>query len=200
MRLKLHWAPTSPYVRKVMVAAHELGLADRFDLVPTTPERVVADVGSVNPLGQIPTLVLPDGSAIFDSLVIVEYLDDLAGGTLVPRAGPERWPVLTLHALGHGVIDAANRRVNELRRPAAEISQRLLELKRAEIGRALDRLERTPLDAARVDVAAIAIAVALGYLDYRFPGEAWRHGRAALAEWYRRFSDRPSMRATIPPA
>jgi glutathione S-transferase len=200
VRFKLHWAPTSPYVRKVMVAAHELGLGDRFDLVRTTPENVVADVAADNPLGQIPTLVLPDGTAIYDSLVIVEYLDDLAGGALVPPAGPLRWSALTLHALGHGVIDAANRRVNELRRPAAEISARLLAMKHAEIGRALDRLDRTPLDAARVDVATIAIAVALGYLDYRFPEEAWRPGRAALADWFRRFSNRPSMRATMPAA
>lgn len=199
MRMKLHWAPTSPYVRKVTVAAHELGLADRFDLVRTTPENVVADVAADNPLGQIPTLVLADGTVLFDSFVIVEYLDNLAGGALVPPAGPERWRTLTLHALGHGVIDAANRRVNELRRPAGEISLRQLEMKWAEIGRALDRLERTPLDADRPDVASIAIACALGYLDFRFPDEAWRPGRPALAGWYRRFSGRPSMLATNPP-
>jgi len=200
MRLKLHWAPTSPYVRKVMVAAHELGLADRLDLIRTTPANVVADVAAENPLGQIPTLVLPDGTAIFDSLVIVEYLNALAGGGLVPDAGPRRWQTLTLHALGHGVIDAANRRVTELRRPPAEISRRLLDMKHAEIGRALDAIEHAPPETGRVDVATIAIAVGLGYLDYRFEQEPWRDGRPALAGWYAAFASRPSMGATMPTA
>lgn len=198
MRWTLHWSPTSPYVRKVMVAAHELGLANRFDLVPATPETVVANVAADNPLGQVPTLVLPDGRVIYDSLVIVDFLDAEAGGALVPRAGPERWRVLTLHALAQGLIDAAIRRVGELRRVPGEISRGLLEMKRAEVGRALDRLERIPLDAAAVNVATIAIGVALGYLDLRFPGEPWRPGRPALTEFQHRFSARPSMAATIP--
>lgn len=199
MRWTLHWSPTSPYVRKVMVAAHELGLADRFDLVRATPETVVANVAADNPLGQVPTLVLPDGRVIYDSLVIVEFLDAEAGGALVPLAGPERWRVLTLHALAQGLIDAAIRRVGELRRVPAEISRGLLEMKRAEVDRVLDRLERMPLDPAQVNVATIAIGVALGYLDLRFPAEPWRPGHPALSDFHQRFSERPSMAATIPP-
>jgi len=198
MRWTLHWSSTSPYVRKVMVAAHELGLADRFVLVPATPETVVANVAADNPLGQVPTLVLADGRVIYDSLVIVDFLDAEAGGALVPRAGPERWRVLTLHALAQGLIDAAIRRVGELRRVPAEISRGLLEMKRAEVDRVLDRLERMPLDPAEVNIATIAIGVALGYLDLRFPAEPWRPGHPALTEFYNRFSARPSMAATIP--
>jgi glutathione S-transferase len=185
-------------VRKVMVAAHELGLADRFDCVGTTPERVVADVGGANPLGQVPTLVLPDGATVYDSAVIVDYLDELAGGSLVPRAGPDRIRVLTLHALGQGLIDAAIRHVQEVRRAPAEVSRRFLDAKRAEIGRALDQLEKTPLDATRANIATIAIAVGLSYIDFRMPDEAWRSGRPALTEFYRRFAARPSMAATTP--
>lgn len=198
MRWKLHASPTSPYVRKVMVAAHELGLADRFERFSTTPDRVVADVAGDNPLGQVPTLVLPDGTTIYDSTVIVDYLDELAGGSLVPRTGPGRIRVLTLHALAHGMIDAAIRHVQEIRRPPAEVSRRLLDMKRAEIGRALDRLDKAILDPTRADIATITIAVALGYVEFRMPDENWRPGRAALTEFYRRFAERPSMAATIP--
>lgn len=197
-RWKLHWSPTSPYVRKVMVAAHELGLADHFERFSTTPEKVVADVGPDNPLGQVPTLVLPDGTAIYDSVVIVDYLDELTGGSLVPRSGPDRIRILTLHALGNGVIDAAIRHVQEIRRPPAEVSRRFLDMKRAEIGRGLDRLDKTPLDPNRVNIATIAIAVGLGYVDFRIADEDWRAGRPALTEFYRRFAARPSMAATIP--
>jgi glutathione S-transferase len=127
-------------------------------------------------------------------------LNALASGNLVPDAGPRRWQTLTLHALGHGVIDAANRRVTELRRPPAEISRRLLDMKHAEIGRALDAIEHAPPATGRVDVATITIAVGLGYLDYRFEQEPWRDGRPALAGWYAAFADRPSMRSTSPAA
>src|SRR5690242_20251590 len=122
MRFRLHWSPTSPYVRKVMVAAHELGLADRIDLVPTRVETVVADVAADNPLGRVPALVLPDGTTLFDSLVIAEFLHETGGGTLFPRPGPERWRTLTLHALAQGIIDAAIAIVAERRRPGAERS------------------------------------------------------------------------------
>ena len=121
-RWKLHWAPTSPYVRKVMIVAHELGLADRFELVATRPETVVADVAADNPLGRIPALVLADGTTLFDSLVIAEFLDETAGGSLFPRAGPRRWRTLTRHALAQGAIDAAIAIVAERRRPALERS------------------------------------------------------------------------------
>jgi len=199
MRWKLHWSPTSPYVRKVMVAAHELGLAGRLDLVPTRVETVVADVAGDNPLGRIPALVLPDGTTLFDSLVIAEFFDDSGGGALFPRSGPARWRTLTLHALGHGAIDATIAIVGERRRPTAERSATFLAARQAEIGRALDALEREPL-AAAPDIATITVAVALGYLEFRLPEHRWREGRPRLAQWYGAFANRPSMEATRPPA
>jgi glutathione S-transferase len=199
MRWTLHWSPTSPYVRKVMVAAHELGLADRFELVPTTPETVVADVAGDNPLGRVPALVLPGGTAIFDSLVIAEFLNETAGGALFPPRGPARWRTLTLHALGHGVIDAAIAIVAEGRRPETERSPAFVAARHAEIARALDAVERAP-PAGAADIGAIALAAGLGYLDFRLPGRDWRPGRPRLAAWYEAFARRPSMRATTPPA
>jgi len=198
MRWTLHWSPTSPYVRKVMAAAHELGLADRFDLVPTRPETVVADVAADNPLGRVPALMLPDGTTIFDSLVIAEFLNETAGGALFPPRGPERWRTLTLHALGQGVIDAAIAIVAEGRRPAAERSAAWTAARQAEIGRALDAAERAP-PGAGADIGTLTLAVALGYLDFRQPERAWRPGRPGLARWYEAFAQRPAMQATKPP-
>jgi glutathione S-transferase len=199
MRWKLHWSATSPYVRKVMVAAHELGLADRFELVPTRPETVVADVAGDNPLGRIPALVLPDGTTLFDSLVIAEYLDETAGGALFPRAGRDRWRVLTRHALGQGIIDAAIAIVAERRRPPGDRSPGWVAAREAEIGRAFDALERQRLSTAP-DIGAITVAVGLGYVDFRLPMNGWRQRRPQLAQWFAAFGGRPSMTATQPAA
>jgi glutathione S-transferase len=198
MRWTLHWAPTSPYVRKVMVAAHELGLADRLDLVLARRETIVADVGAVNPLARIPALVLPDGTVLFDSLVIAEFLNDQAGGALFPRTGAARWRTLTLHALGHGVIDAGIAIVSELRRPETERSPAFIDARYAEFGRALDEAERQ-LPPADADIGTIALAAGLGYLDFRLPEHDWRGGRPRLTRWFDEFSRRPSMVATRPP-
>ena len=198
MRFRLHWSPTSPYVRKVMVVAHELGLAHRFDLVETRPATVVADVAADNPLGRIPALVFPDGTTLFDSLVIAEYLDDLGGGALFPRAGAERWRALTLHALGHGIIDAAIAIVAESRRPEAERSPAFVAARRAEIERVVDALERRPPPSAP-DIGSIAVAVGLGYLYFRMPDRDWLRDRPRLARWREAFAKRPSMEATKPP-
>ena len=198
MRFRLHWSPTSPYVRKVMVAAHELGLADRIDLVPTRVETVVADVAADNPLGRVPALVLPDGTTLFDSLVIAEFLNETGGGTLFPRPGPERWRTLTLHALAQGIIDAAIAIVAERRRPWAERSPAFVAARQAEIGRALDALERN-IPASTPDIGTITVAAGLGYVDFRLPDDAWRSSRPRLAAWFAAFAQRPSMAATKPP-
>jgi len=198
MRFRLHWSPTSPYVRKVMVAAHELGLADRIDLVPTRVETVVADVAADNPLGRVPALVLPDGTTLFDSLVIAEFLNETGGGTLFPRPGPERWRTLTLHALAQGIIDAAIAIVAERRRPGAERSPAFVAARQAEIGRALDALERN-IPASTPDIGTITVAAGLGYVDFRLPDDAWRSSRPRLAAWFAAFAQRPSMAATKPP-
>jgi glutathione S-transferase len=198
MRFRLHWSPTSPYVRKVMVAAHELGLADRIDLVPTRVETVVADVAADNPLGRVPALVLPDGTTLFDSLVIAEFLNETGGGTLFPRPGPERWRTLTLHALAQGIIDAAIAIVAERRRPGAERSPAFVAARQAEIGRALDALERN-IPASTPDIGTITVAAGLGYVDFRLPDDAWRISRPRLAAWFAAFAQRPSMAATKPP-
>lgn len=200
--LKLFHSPASPFVRKVLVAARERGLADRIELVPTgvTPVKRDEAIATHNPLGKIPTLVLEDGTAVFDSRVIVEYLDGLPGGPrLIPEGGAARLRTLTLQALADGLCDAAVAlryetavRPEALRWPEWSASQT------TKVVASLDALERDWLAhlASTLDIGAIATACALGYLDYRFASLGWREGRPGLAAWYQGFAARPSMQAT----
>jgi glutathione S-transferase len=197
-RWRLHWASTSPYVRKVMIAAHELGLADRLSLMKTTPATVTQDVAPANPLGRIPALILHDGRALYDSLTICDYLNAQAGGDLFP-AGEARWDALTRHALGQGMLDDAVNRNVERRRPPSERSLAADAKRRDAVARAADRLEaEAALLAERPRIGEIAAMAALGYLDFRFADEPWRPGRPALARWFETASRRRSFVATAP--
>lgn len=200
-RMKLHWSPRSPFVRKVMVAAHELGLADRLDCVRTvvTMSKPNRDLLPDNPLSKIPTLVLPDGTAIFDSLTICEYLDALAGGgRLFPPVGPERWTALSRHALGNGLLDALILWRYEREKAEAQRSAALLDSFATKTRATLDRIEREApaLAAAPFGIGHIGIGCCLSYLDFRFADLGWRDGRKQAAAWHETFCARPSARAT----
>jgi glutathione S-transferase len=203
--MRLFHSPASPFVRKVLVAARERGIEDRIEVVPTgvTPVNRDAAIAAHNPLGKIPTLVLEDGTAVFDSRVIVEYLDGLPGGArLIPEGGPARLKALTLQALADGLCDAAVAlryetavRPEALRWPDWSASQTM------KVVASLDALERDWAGhlATTLDIGAVAAACALGYLDYRFASLGWREGRPALAAWQAEFAKRPSMQATAIP-
>ena len=201
--MTLHWSPRSPYVRKVMIAAHELGLADRLDRVRTVVGGTTPHLGLMeqNPLGKLPTLVLDDGTVIYDSYVIIEYLDTLAGGgKLVPPDGHARITELRWHALGNGMLDILLQWLGERGRPEERQSPAHIELWRGKIHAAVDSLdqEAEPLSAAPFGIGQIAIGVALGYLDFRFAAEQWRDGHESLADWYETFLRRPSVVAHAP--
>ena len=202
--LTLYWAPTSPFARFVMAAAHELGAADRFRLVEATVENIVDVVSPVNPLAQIPTLAIGDGTVLYDSAVIVAWLDAQFGGGLdtpLGGTGNDRWRIAARTAAATGLMDAAvaGRHLAsqaEGHRPDAFIER--LQLRRA---RVLTYLAESfvPVDAP-VTTDAIAVGCALGYLDFRYPEEDWRSGRPALAGWYETYAKRPAMQATVPRA
>jgi glutathione S-transferase len=201
--MKLYWSSRSPFVRKVMIAAHELGLADRIETIPVVVALAQpnADVMAVNPLNKIPTLVTDDGTVLFDSAAICEYLDSLhGGGTLFPAAPAARWSALRWHALGNGMLDALILWRTERTRPEAQRSQAMLDAFARKIEATLALLEREAADlaAAPVTIGAIGVGAALGYLDFRFADVAWRTGRPRLAAWYETFAQLPSMRATSP--
>lgn len=201
--MTLHWSPRSPCVRKVMIVAHELGLQERLRTVRTvvggtTPHR---ELMRINPLGKIPTLELADGSVLYDSPVICEYLDTLhSGPKLFPAAWPARGVALRRLALGDGMLDAALPWLGERFRPADKQSQPHMDLWRAKLVASTDVLEHEAeaLREKPYSIGHIAIGVALGYLDFRFGELAWREGHPKLAAWQATFDARPAVQANPP--
>lgn len=198
--MKLYYSPTSPYVRKVLVVAHELGLDERIERLPSAAHPINRDRGIVaeNPLGQAPTFLTDEGVMLADSRVICEYLDTLAGDRLFPVAGPARWRALTDQALGDGALAAALlARYEAAVRPAEKQWRDWLD---GQVEKITDTLALIEKNAAtfgkRFDIGAITYACLLSYLDLRFPALSWRDGRPETAAWFARFDERPSMAAT----
>jgi glutathione S-transferase len=187
--LILRSSPASPFGRKVKIAAAILGLAERIEIVAVDTNDAHDSIRRQNPLGKIPALVLEDGAVLYDSPVIVEYLDFLAGGGKIIPADPQRrFSVLTRQALADGIIDAALLQVYETRfREPAQHVAKWLDHQAAKVERGLKVLEAGPGDAADRDIGAIAVACALGYLDLRFMGR-WRVDCPNLAGWLDRFA------------
>lgn len=201
--MKLYWSSRSPYARKVMAFAHEAGVADRIETVRTlvsmtAPNR---DLMRVNPIAKIPTLVTDDGMVLFDSSVICEYLDGLHGGEkLFPAAAAERWPALRWQALGNNMLDNLVPWRNERLRPHAQQSPETLAAFELKIRSAVSALEAEAgvFEKARIGIGHVTLAVALGYIDFRFSDLGWRDGHPRIAAWHESFSKRPSMQATVP--
>lgn len=202
--MKLRYSQTSPFVRKALVVAHERGLAERIELVPSAanPASPDAELGRDNPLGKLPSLTLDDGSTLYDSSVIAEYLDSLGGAKLFPAAGPERWTALRQQALADGLLDAAVLvRYERVLRPADKRWPEWVGGQFVKVHQALDAFENEAVNLQRaVTIGTIAAACALGYLDFRFADDDWRASRPKLAAFFAKFSQRPSMAATKPPA
>jgi glutathione S-transferase len=195
--MKIYFSPWSPFVRKCLVAAKELGIDARIELLPSNAHPIDRDreIIEKNPLGQVPTLLADDGQVLHDSRVICEYLDELAQGSLFPRNGRERWLALSLQSLGDGMSDAALlARYEDVARPEAI---RWADWRAAQLDKVNTSLKA--LDAAphqltgRIDIGAIAIGCALWYLDLRFDGFGWRERYPAVNSWYSEFGRRPSM-------
>jgi glutathione S-transferase len=204
--LKLFWTPASPFVRKVMVTAIELGIRDRLEIIPTAwphdwaTKTIAFDpqfVGS-NPVGRIPTLVTGEGLALPESHLICEYLNQtVRDPVLVPLQGLGRWRVLRLQAIVDGLLDGTIARRAETLRKGADRSDDFIEKQRARAARCFDAIEASMEDVnGTLHLGQICVAVACGYFDFRFPDDDWRRGRPLLAAWYTEFEKRPSMIAT----
>lgn len=204
--MKLLYQTHSPYARKVLVLAHEAGLADRLDVVhhETSPTLRNPEVAATNPLGKVPVLVLEDGFALFDSTVICEYLDALHDGPkFVPPSGRKRFSTLRLQALSQGICEAgiAVRHETE-RRPQAYRYPAMRDGQTEKLVAAYDYLERDGIAAwlaegpsAPTDLGQIALATALSWIEFRGLPE-FEPNRPLLSGWYRQFAGRPSMLAT----
>jgi glutathione S-transferase len=199
--MKLFGSLTSPYVRKVRILIAEKSLA--CDFVVADPAAADSPVPVHNPLGLVPVLVRDDGSALFDSPVILEYLDTLQAPALVPASGEPRWQVLRLAALADGMLDQCVARTMELRRPGPQQSPEINKRREMKIARALAFAEEQMVGGgyaagARLTLADIALATALEYIDFRYPHD-WRSSNPRLAGWHEGIGARPAFVATRPP-
>ena len=197
--MKLYTNPATPFGRKCQVIAHELGL--KLEIIKTLPMQD-PDFRRVNPLGKIPALLLEDGSVIFDSPVICEYLNHRGGGKFFPgmniwRHNSGRWKSLVLQALGDGIAEAAVAYVILGREPTPPEGYRARQKEAILAG--LDVAERAKF-ADPPTIGEIAIACAIGYVEFRLPDLDWKSSRPKLSAWYARMCEYPAMKATVPAA
>ena len=200
--MKLYYSAASPFVRKVMVCAIERGLDARIERLPTKvlPSEPNRDYGKANPLMKVPALETDDGNVLFDSIVICEYLDSIGDAPrLFPAQGAARWRALRLHALADGILDAAVlTRYETFARPQELRWKAWIDGQLLKVDQALDVLERNSAELDPLDIGAVAVGCALGYLDFRYADRKWRDGHPKLAAWFERVSKRPSFAKTVP--
>jgi glutathione S-transferase len=167
-------------------------------VIPTTDAALIP----VNPLSKVPTLVLDDGKTLFDSPVICEYLDSIGSvKPLFPAAGPARWAALRQQAIGDGILDASQPRRREIALPQDEGRIGYIQLQQGKVKHCLDDLEKDAASLSKLDtIGEIAIACALGYLDFRFAHEPWRPGHPKLEAWYASVVNMPALVKTAPVA
>jgi glutathione S-transferase len=199
--MQLIMSPASPFVRSVRVLLRETDLIGRVEEVhvTTTPLASASEALAANPTGKIPALTRADGPAIYDSRVIMRYLDDMADANLYPKIS--LYEVLTLEATANAIMDATVSMAYEVRlRPDSEQSSDWIEAQWGKAARGIGAINgrwmshlNGPLNAGQIGVAC-----ALGYVDLRHDARNWRNGNDALAKWYAEFETRDSMQATKP--
>jgi glutathione S-transferase len=202
--MKLTFSAASPFARKVRIAAIELGLIDRIEFKPVTvaPGTPNDEYSRIHPLKKLPVLILDNGEVIVDSYVIVEYLDELAGGNkLIPAAGPLRWKVKTEHSLLQGMLDSMLLcRYEAMVRPEPKRWKAWSDdhWNRAWLGMA--RFEQQPdLMTRPFDIAVITLTCVLGYADFRFADCGWRKAYPKLDAFHEKMLERPSVKISLPP-
>ena len=196
--MKLYYSATSPYVRKVMACAITRGLDGRITLHASNPHASPADLVADNPTSKVPCLVMDDGLSLYDSPVICEVLDSLGDGpALFPAAGAARWRALKFQAMGDGILDAAVPCRGELGKPKEAARDAQIARFKTAMARTVDALEADPPH-RHVDIGSLAVACALGYLDFRFGPEPWRPAHPKLAAWFEEFSKNPGIARTVP--
>ncbi|MBV1897490.1 MAG: glutathione S-transferase [Rhodobacteraceae bacterium] len=201
--MKLHYSDASPFARKVAAVLHETGQFDDVEIINTALSPLAPTEGYrvKNPLSKLPALERADGPSLYDSRVICAYLDDRANAGLYP-AGDTRWNVLVLEATADGIMDAAVLMVYEGRwRPEDKHCPEWVDGQWSKVNGAVKALNDRWISQLNgpLTIGQIAVACALGYLDFRHADRNWRNGNDALAAWYAGFETRDCMVATRPP-
>lgn len=197
--MQLRWSPTSPYVRKVVVMMKEKGIEDAVERIKSNPLSRDDREASPNPLGKIPCLITNDGLALWDSPVILEYLDEAFDGPeMLPKSGPARWIALRRQATADGMLEASVACfVEGLRKPERQSAGWIAHNK----GIAFKGIDALDGEAGgfgdAIDIGTISAAVAVSFVGQTFPDEDWRPDHPDLAAWFERFDARPSMRETV---
>jgi len=203
--MKLTFSPASPFARKVRIAAIELGLMDKIEFVPATvvPGQANDEYSRITPLKKLPALILDNGDVVLDSYVIVEYLDELAGGgKLIPASGTNRWRVKSDHSLLQGMLDSMLLcRYEKMVRPQGLQWQAWSDdhWNRAWSGMARFDTQVEVLSRP-LDIVQIALTCVLGYADFRFADCGWRKAYPNLDAFHERMLSRPSVKISVPPA
>lgn len=204
--MKLAFSPVSPFVRKVRIAAIELGLIDKIELVAATavPGQPNDEYSRINPVKRLPALILDNGDVILDSYVIVEYLDELAGGgKLIPASGALKWRVKSDHSLLQGMLDSMLLcRYEKIARPEPLRWQAWADdhWNRAWNGMARFEKQTEMLSRPSLDIAQIALTCVLGYADFRFADCGWRKAYPKLDAFHEKMLTRPSVKVSLPPS
>ncbi|TYL98406.1 glutathione S-transferase family protein [Bradyrhizobium rifense] len=202
--MKLSFSAASPFARKVRIAAIELGLIDKIEFTPATvaPGQANEDYSRITPLKKLPVLITNDGDVILDSYVIVEYLNEMAGGSLIPDYGPQRWKTKTNHSLINGMLDSMLLcRYEKMVRPQGLQWQAWSDdhWNRAWTGMA--RFENMPdVLNGPFDISQIGLVCVLGYADFRFADCGWRKAYPKLDAFHQKMLERPSVKISVPPA
>jgi glutathione S-transferase len=202
--MKLTFSAASPFARKVRIAAIELGLIDKIEFVPTQviPAQANDEYMQITPLKKLPVLITDNGDVILDSYVIVEYLDELAGGgKLIPASGPDRWRVKSDHSMLQGMLDSMLLcRYENMVRPKEMKWQGWADDHWNRAWKGLARFNEKPEVLSRpLDIVQIALACVLGYADFRYPDCGWREAYPNLAAFNERMMERPSIKISVPP-
>ena len=196
--MKITHSGASPYVRKALACAIARGIDSRIErLTIATTDPALQPL---NPLAKVPTLVTDDGSTLFDSPVICEYLDSIGDAPkLFPPAGPARWKALRQQALADGILDASQPRRREVALPQDDGRKEYIALQMGKVARALDAFEAEADSlGALTTIGEITLGCALGYLDFRFAHEPWRPGHPKLEAWYAKVVAMPPLAKTMP--
>lgn len=197
--MKLRWSPTSPFVRKVVVLMKEKGIEDQIEKEKSNPLSREDRAATPSPLGQIPCLVTDSGEPVFDSPVIMEYLDTICEGPeMLPKSGDARWTTLRHQATADGMITSmVTCFVESLKKPERQ-SGGVMAHNKAIVFNSIAALEQEAgAFGDTVDVGTISIAVALAFADQTFPEDDWRADNPTLTAWFDAFDKRPSMTETV---